>query len=141
VRTTSAPATQTTAPKSTTTTGGSNGGQAGQRLTVPQVIEAVLTSSDPATVCGADYVTQHYLSAAYGGKQGCIQAQDPKNAAASVQIKHLQAPDPTFTPLTSKGTVIPQGGLYDGEKLTISLVQEDGTWKVDALKSNAPVGP
>jgi hypothetical protein len=38
-------------------------------------------------------------------------------------------------------TLQPMGGLYDGEKLTVSLAREDGAWKVDELKSNAAVGP
>jgi hypothetical protein len=42
---------------------------------------------------------------------------------------------------TATVKVVPHGGVYDGEKLTVSLIKEDQDWKVDSLKSNAPVGP
>jgi hypothetical protein len=37
--------------------------------------------------------------------------------------------------------VRPSGGVYDGERITVSLVREGGEWKIDALHSNVPVGP
>jgi hypothetical protein len=36
--------------------------------------------------------------------------------------------------------VVPTGGPYDGERITVSLVR-DPRWAVDQLKSNVPVGP
>jgi hypothetical protein len=84
-------------------------------------------------------VTQHYLDAAYGGRQGCIQAQSPKNAATSVDVGPVT--QASNQPRAAAAKASPTGGLYNGEKLTVSLVKEDGAWKVDALKSNAPVGP
>ncbi len=105
------------------------------------MVELVLTSSDPAKVCGSQYVTQHYLGAAYGGKQGCVQAQNPKSTATSVQVDHVISLDSAGPPPQASAEAAPNGGIYDGEKLRVSLVKEDGTWKVDSLKSNAPVGP
>ncbi len=99
----------------------------------------MLTSSDPAKVCSTRYVTQHYLGVAYGGRQGCVQAQSPKNAAGSVDVGLTTQASNRPRAATTKATT--KGGLYDGEKLTVSLVREDGSWKVDGLKSNAPVGP
>jgi hypothetical protein len=141
VSTASTAATHATSTTKTTTgpASGSNTGQSGQQLTVPQVVNALLTSSDPAKVCSTGYVTQHYLAAAYGGKQGCVQAQNPKNAATSVDVGPVT--QASNQPRVATAKAIPTGGLYDGEKLTASLVQEDGSWKLDALKSNAPVGP
>jgi hypothetical protein len=49
--------------------------------------------------------------------------------------------DTAAPPPRAAAKVVPKGGLYDGDKITVSLVKEDGTWKVDSLKSNAPVGP
>jgi hypothetical protein len=86
-------------------------------------------------------VTSHYLSDAYGSKQGCVQAQKPGAAASSVAIQRINAPDPTIAPNRTTAKVVAHGGIYDGEKLTVSLVQEGGSWKVDAIRSNAPVGP
>lgn len=82
-------------------------------------------------------MTPHYLRSAYGGLQGCIKAGSPSSAVANGFRSYEDHTE------GKRATVIvrPQGGLYDGEKLTVSLVQEDGSWKVDELKSNAPVGP
>jgi hypothetical protein len=127
------------ATSTTSTGGGSAPGQVGQRLTIPEVVEAVLTSSDPAKACGKDYVTSQYVKASYGDAQGCRQSQTPKNAATSVDINGVaqDSSDPSMANVKA----VPSGGVNDGEKLTVSLVKEDGAWKVDALKSNAPVGP
>lgn len=130
----------TTGTASTTRTdGGPNAGRAGRGLTIPQVVETLLTSSDPSKTCGTAYVTQHYISAAYGSEQGCVQAQTPKNAATSVDIGPVT--QTSNQPLVASTKVTPTGGIYDGEKLTVSLVKEQDSWKVDGLKSNAPVGP
>jgi hypothetical protein len=139
--TATAPTQAASATSTTTSPRGASAGQAAQRLTIPEVVEAVLTSSDPAQVCSTRYVTQHYLSAAYGGKQGCVQAQDPKSAASSVQVSQSIQLDGAAPPVQATAKAVPKGGIYDGENLTVSLVKEDGTWKIDGLKSNAPVGP
>jgi hypothetical protein len=143
VTTTPTTSTHTTPTTSTATStaGGSSGGQVGQHLSIPQVVELVLTSSDPAKVCGSQYVTQHYLGVAYGGKQGCVQAQDPKSTAISVHVDHVISLDSAGPPPQASAEAAPNGGIYDGEKVRVSLVKEDGSWKVDGLKSNAPVGP
>ena len=36
---------------------------------------------------------------------------------------------------------IPRGGPSSGETITVRLVKTGGVWKVDSLRSNAPVGP
>jgi len=84
-------------------------------------------------------VTSHYVKASYGDVQGCMQSQTPKNAAASVEVNAVSqdSNDPSLASVRA----VPRGGVNDGEKLTVSLVKEGGAWKVDALKSNAPVGP
>jgi hypothetical protein len=114
-------------------------GGAAKGHTVADVLDAVLTSGDPGKACGADYVTEHYLSAAYGGKQGCVRATKPQSAAQSVDIQGLAGG--TVKPGAASVTVAPHGGVYDGEKLMVSLVKEGQKWKIDSLKSNAPVGP
>lgn len=93
-------------------------------------------SADPAKACGAAYVTDHYLEVAYGGRQGCVSAQSSKSAATG-----LGSYEERTSGNRAAVTVRPSNGLYDGEKITVTLVHEDGSWKVDALKSNAPVGP
>ena len=100
-------------------------------------VNAILASSDSDKACSDEFVTQHYLDAAYGGKQGCVKAQRPGTAARSLAVSASQPASHGHAELTVK----PQGGIYDGQKLKVSLVKQNGTWKVDGLKSNAPVGP
>jgi hypothetical protein len=81
-------------------------------------------------------VTEHYVRVAYGDIGGCIQAQAHGAVAKSLGSYQEHKNGDRATVM-----VRPSGGVYDREKLTVSLVKEDGSWKVDSLKSNAPVGP
>ena len=136
-------ATSTTAQGTTTGAGSGSGkpygGGAAKGHSVADVLDAVLASGDPSKACSVDYVTEGYLSDAYGGKQGCVQAQTPKSAATSVNILGVVAGSSQAGTATVR--VAADGGLYDGEKLTVSLVKDGDDWKIDSLKSNAPVGP
>ncbi len=96
----------------------------------------LLLSSTPQTGCSSDVVTQHYLRAAYGGRGACLKAVSSKNAA-----KSLGAVGTSITGGTAMVTVHPVGGIYDGEKITVSLIKNGAAWQVDGIKSNAPVGP
>jgi hypothetical protein len=126
--------------KTTSTSSSSPFGQvAAKGHTVSDVLDAVLTSGDPDKACGTGYVTEHYLSTAYGGKQGCVQAQKPGSAAQSLDVQGLAGGSGQAG--TAAVKVLAHGGVYDGEKLTVSLVKEGQDWKIDSLKSNAPVGP
>lgn len=136
--------TTTTTAKGTTTGTGSaspfgGGGGAAKGHSVSDVLDAVLTSGDPDKACGTDYVTEDYLSKAYGGEQGCVQAQTAGSAAKSVDIEGLVGGSGQAGTATVK--VVPKGGVYDGEKITVSLVKDGQDWKIDSVKSNAPVGP
>jgi hypothetical protein len=106
---------------------------------VRPVVETVLTSTDPADVCGKD-VTPHYLSVAWGGKRACVQAQRPGVAATSLRAFRIDAEGERLGVKVALASAVPQGGLYDGERITVSLLRDPG-WAVDALRSNAPVGP
>ena len=131
-----------TSGQGTTTAGGSpfgSGGGTAKGHTVSDVLDAVLTSGDPDKTCGTDYVTERYLNAAYGGEQGCVQATKSQSAADSLDIQGLAGG--SAKPGSVSVTVLPHGGVYDGEKITVSLVREGPEWKIDGLKSNAPVGP
>jgi hypothetical protein len=131
-----------TSGQGASTTAGSpfgSGGGTAKGHTVSDVLDAVLTSGDPDKACGTDFVTERYLSAAYGGEQGCVQATKSQSAADSLDIQGLAGE--SAKPGSVSVTVVPHGGVYDGEKITVSLVREGPEWKIDALKSNAPVGP
>jgi hypothetical protein len=105
--------------------------------TVGAAIAAVLLSDDPSKACADKFVTKHYIHVAYGAKQGCIKGHPP----GSAPVKHFTGYHPQIGSSRATVTLQPNGGVYDGEKLTVSLVKENRGWKVDELKSNAPVGP
>ena len=101
-------------------------------------VQAVLTSADPVAACGK-YVTDRYLNVAYGGKQGCVQAQAPGSAARSLRSFRI-------VQFGTQGTIavaeaMPNGGPYDGSKVVISLRFGSDHYRVDRLHSNVPVGP
>ena len=142
--TASSPTTTSTAVQGTASgradAGGSrDGGKQGQLLTAKLharlAIEAVLTSSNPADACGR-FVTRHYLQVAFGSRQGCLQAQAPGSAARKLDAKDLR-----IDANRAAVVVVPSGGPYDGERLTVSLVRQGRRWAVDELHANVPVGP
>jgi ABC-type glycerol-3-phosphate transport system substrate-binding protein len=134
-----------TSPTSTTSTQSSGGGADGSTVTaiapkatagdVRKAVDAVLTSSDPAVACG-QFVTQRFLQVAYGGRQGCVQAQGPGSAAKSLTSYKAELNGRTAT-----ATAKPVGGPYDGAKIKVSLVRGGPGYQVDALHSNVQVGP
>jgi hypothetical protein len=139
-------ATTSSSQAKSTTTGTRTTGQSGSGKsqhsggTPHQTVNSVLTSVGPAN-CAAGIVpsanvTEHFVHAAYGDTGGCIRAQ---NQGAVARSLGSYTQETNGSAATVK--VRPVGGVYDGEKLTVSLVKEDGSWKVDSMKSNAPVGP
>lgn len=102
---------------------------------VRTAVQVVLASADPADACGK-YVSDHYLNVAYGGKQGCVQAQAPGSVADKLDFKDLRIDGRRAT-----AVVVPSGGPYSGERLTVSLVHHGPRWAVDELNANVPVGP
>lgn len=132
--------TSTTTGSSTISSGGgetTTTGQIGQgHRSVRQTVNAVLMSADPAQACNDELVTERYLEVAFGGREGCEQAVSPQSVSKSLGAyeEHINGDRATVT-------LHPSDGTYDGDKITVSLVRLDGNWKVDSLKSNAPVGP
>ena len=149
-------ATQGTTTTTTTTSSGDDGDEGGggdqrDRLKDPRTaVEAILTSGDPAKACGS-FVTKHYLRQAYGGRQGCIQAQAPGSAARSLRDVHVAIDDLASNGiLTAEVTAVPVGGPYDGEEVRVILVGRvgpsqreflPGGWRVFGLEADVPVGP
>jgi hypothetical protein len=129
----------TSGPAGTTTSddhGGGGGGRQRDRPDDPRTaVEAVLVSSDPAKAC-AKYVTPHFLSVAYGGRLGCVQAQASAAAANQLDFESVRVDGDR-----ARALVVPSGGPYDGERVTVSLVRDGHRWAVDELEANVPVGP
>jgi hypothetical protein len=86
-------------------------------------------------VCG-DLVTARFLKKAYGGAQGCKAAFGSGGVANSVRIEKVQ-PEGRFALVIA----VPNGGPSNGERLAVSLVRDAGVWQVEAIHSNAKVGP
>ena len=103
-------------------------------------IEAVLAPHPPGaasaqTACGF-FVTDRYLKSTYGNRQGCIRALVPGSAADAVKVSGVVIDaDRGFA------RAIPRGGPSSGETIAVKLVRQGSVWKVDSLRSNAPVGP
>ena len=130
--TSTGPKTQKTTATTTTTTGGGSAGS--PEAEARKAIETFLTAGDPV-VC-EQYATARFVRSAYGDLKGCEAAQRPGSAASAVRITSLSVQGGSAT-----ATATPQGGTNGGEKLTIELVGQGGSWMIDSLRSNAPVGP
>jgi hypothetical protein len=124
------------ATSSTTSTAGIRTIKDVKHLSPTTAAKFLLLSPNARFVCSPHAATEHYLRAAYGGRAGCVKAVSPTSAAKS--LGPLQV-DVTGDKATV--TAHPVGGIYDGEKITVSLIRSGSGWKVDAIKSNAPVGP
>jgi hypothetical protein len=136
VSTTRSTSTQTPPTSSTTISTTATVKEANHPPTPTAAVRLLLLSSTPQTGCSSDVVTQHYLRAAYGGRGACLKAVSSKNAAKSLAAVGTRIIDGTVMV-----TVHPVGGIYDGEKITVSLIKNGAGWQVDGIKSNAPVGP
>jgi hypothetical protein len=136
VSTTRSASAQTPSTRSTTTSTTATVKEANHPPTPTAAVRLLLLSSTPQTGCSSDVVTQHYLRAAYGGRGACLKAVSSKNAAKSLAAVGTRIIDGTVMV-----TVHPIGGIYDGEKITVSLIKNGAGWQVDGIKSNAPVGP
>jgi hypothetical protein len=103
---------------------------------ITQTLQAVLAGSDPRAACG-ERVTDRFLRRSYGDAAGCeaaLKGAAPAKDAGVTQV--VVHPDSVAQALAR-----PAGGIYDGQKLRAELVLDDGTWKLDSLRSNVPVGP
>lgn len=117
--------------------GGSGGGSEGPSgpQTAEGAVEAFLSGPDAKAVCeGA--LTEEFVKFAYGDAQGCLKGRDPSSLAKPTEPTSLKV-----TGAKATATITPSGGTYGGEKLTIRLVETGGSWRVDGVDSNVPVGP
>jgi hypothetical protein len=107
---------------------------------IKEAVEAVLAPHPPnrasaAAACGF-FVTERYLQTTYGGRRGCVDALVPGSAADSVKVSGTVVNGNQAT-----ARAVPSGGPSGGETIKVRLVRAGSVWKVDSLRSNAPVGP
>jgi hypothetical protein len=96
--------------------------------------QAVIGGDDPDETC-EKYAMVVYVKHAYGDVKGCRSAVAQQKPFAV----DVSAIDVTGKTATAKAK--PKGGPNQGETLKVDLIQEDGAWKVDLVRSNVKVGP
>ncbi|HEX2466895.1 MAG TPA: hypothetical protein VHJ54_01690 [Solirubrobacterales bacterium] len=119
---------------------GSSGPSERDELGAPapeQVVELVLTTTNPEDTCVPPHVTESYVKSAYGSASGCAQAlQEGGPIAKSVMV------EPVDDSGDSASTVaVASGGIYDGEDIEVRLVRQGEGWSVEAVKVDVPAGP
>jgi hypothetical protein len=102
-----------------------------------QVVELVLTTTNPEDACAPPHVTESYVKSAYGSASGCAQALGEGGPVAD---------GVTVQPVDESGdsaetVAVASGGVYDGEEIEVRLVRDGDVWSVDAIKVDAPAGP
>jgi hypothetical protein len=102
---------------------------------VDLAIKSVLASGVPDLAC-TQYSTERYVKTTFGGRGGCIKSTLPASAAQTIDEKKIE-----IKPHKATATIVAHGGPSDGETIKVTLVRQGDVWKVDTLKSNAPVGP
>jgi hypothetical protein len=125
--------TQTTTGATTTTTAG--GGKTDEELIRSTIVGFLSKPNDPS-VCDR-LITPAFLKDVYGNRQGCVAARKPRALADGVTIL-ARKPGPGRSTIV---TVKPQGGVFRGQTLKVTLVKSGGVWKIAKITSNAKVGP
>jgi hypothetical protein len=129
---TSTTSTGTTTSQTTTTTPDDSK----PATSAPAAVQAFLSSPDAELVCN-EMLTEEFLRKAYGDRAGCIAARKPATLAAANSKLEVG-------PESDAGTrvdAVPKGGVYDGDKLQITVLSDGDAYLIAAVKSNAPVGP
>lgn len=97
---------------------------------------AFLVSPDAVAICDQG-ITARLLQQGYGDRKRCLSTRKPRTLAENVTIGSLQLGE------AGGATVIAtaRGGDYGkGEKVTMRLVRDAaGLWRVDAVKTQAPI--
>ena len=78
-----------------------------------------------------------FLEAAYGNRQGCIAARKP-GALADQATVLARKPGPGNSTIV---TVKPEGGVFAGQTLKVTIVMSGEVWKIDKISGDAKVGP
>jgi hypothetical protein len=102
---------------------------------ITEAIQALATGSDPSAC--TQFATQKFVDQTNGPPSGqaAVQAceKDYRSGqgavADSVEVTNVQV-DGSAATASAKAT----GNIFDGQTIELSLVQEDGTWKLDVFK-------
>jgi hypothetical protein len=107
--------------------------QVAKSLTPTKAVKLALTAADPL-ICRL--YTPQLVQRSFGGEHGCQSAVTSGSRADSVEIVSSH-PEGHHAVVVA----VPHGGPSSAEKLTILLALARGGWRLDSIKSNAPVGP
>lgn len=99
---------------------------------------AFLVSPDAVTICD-EGITPTLLKQGYGDRKRCLSFRKPGTLAHNVSIGSLEL----GAGRTADVVATAKGGAFDkGEKVTMRLVRDGaGIWRVDAVKTKAPIFP
>ena len=112
---------------------GGGGGAGDPSADITRALQAGLTSSDASVLC------EHALSSGlvtrvYGGRDRCLQveraAAASRGAAGSAQVSQIKADGDRAT-----AYVVLRGGDQDGARGALSVVRQDGAWRLDDLST------
>jgi hypothetical protein len=126
---------QTGTTGTTSTTPNGNGGKTDEELIKATITGFLVKPNDP-TVCD-ELITPAFLKASYGDRPGCVAARKPSALANGVVILGSKPGQGGATVVT----VRPQGGVFAGQTLKVTVVKSANGWKIDKITSNAKVGP
>jgi hypothetical protein len=118
--------------------GGSDGPIERDQAPAPeQVVELVLTTTNPEDACVAPHVTESFVKSAYGSASGCAQALGEGGPISkSVTVEPVDDSGDEATTIA-----VASGGVYDGEEIEVRLVRDHDAWSVDAIRVDVPAGP
>ncbi|HST69978.1 MAG TPA: hypothetical protein VLI94_10010 [Solirubrobacterales bacterium] len=99
---------------------------------VVDVIETSVTSSDPADckeLATQAFLEQTELEEGDAAVESCEEsAEDTENDPDSVEVSEVEVDGSAAT-----ADVAFTGGSFDGQTLSVALVEEDGDWKMDEI--------
>lgn len=112
-----------------------SGDDAGPTAPPEAVAEDFLVSGDTAEVC-ENQVSPELLESTYGDLSGCRNGRPKASLARSAEISDLEVQDGT-----AAVTAVPEGGSYDGAKVSFELELDGDRWVITSVEADIPVGP
>jgi ABC-type glycerol-3-phosphate transport system substrate-binding protein len=108
------------------------GGGGGDESQIEAAIETSATTSDPANCTELETQSFAEQSSHETGKAALVtcekEAKDPTNNAETVEVSNVEVDGSKATADAAIG-----GGGFDGQTVTIALVEEGGAWKLDQI--------
>ncbi len=112
---------------------GGGGGDGDPSAEITKALQAGLTSNDAAVLCERALSTGLVMRV-YGGRARCLQveraAAASRAAAGSAQVSRIKADGDRAT-----AYVVLHGGDQNGARGALSVVREDGAWRLDDLST------